>query len=249
MPGFTESPDGEILFVELPYDQDLGGIPAILHRNRPLNTYRSLSGLKPAHYNSFARVSKNDCIGSVLTPGKTEYALYHLDPGSFAPGEPIYTEGGHHLLEPVQVAARQRARKLPSAVRETSETGLLLCQDINVTALESKESSGRKIYGTAVRITSPDGSFQDIPAERDGSVYLELSADHPFRIHTLDQDGRIIHGPSSWFWVRPNERRGCVGCHADHELAPVNRVPLAVKKPPVRVSLYDRESTQKGVSP
>jgi hypothetical protein len=39
-------------------------------------------------------------------------------------------------------------------------------------------------------------------------------------------------------WLRPNERRGCVGCHEDHELVPDNRVPLSVKKPPVKIPVH-----------
>jgi hypothetical protein len=67
----------------------------------------------------------------------------------------------------------------------------------------------------------------------DGSFYLELKADQPVRFQTLNDSGDVLRGPSSWMWVRPNERRGCVGCHEDRELTPENVVPLAIEKAPV----------------
>ena len=67
----------------------------------------------------------------------------------------------------------------------------------------------------------------------DGSFYLELTADQPVRFQTVNESGEIVRGPSAWLWVRPNERRGCVGCHANRELAPENVVPKAIEKAPV----------------
>jgi hypothetical protein len=48
-------------------------------------------------------------------------------------------------------------------------------------------------------------------------------------------------------WLRPNERRGCVGCHEDPELVPANRVPLAVKKNPVGVPVHAEKIKEKAV--
>ncbi len=75
--------------------------------------------------------------------------------------------------------------------------------------------------------------------EDDGSVYLKIKADTPFRMQTLDEEGNLIQGPSSWLQLRPNERRGCVGCHAGHTRAPDNRQPLAVQKEPIEIPLYE----------
>jgi len=52
---------------------------------------------------------------------------------------------------------------------------------------------------------------------------------------TFNDDDQVVSGPSDWLWVRPFERRGCVGCHEDSELAPENIVPLAINKWPVLV--------------
>ena len=72
----------------------------------------------------------------------------------------------------------------------------------------------------------------EAPVEEDGSFYLEVEPDRPIRFQTINEKGEVLRGPSSWMWVRPNERRGCVGCHQDREISPGNVVPLAVEKAP-----------------
>ena len=73
----------------------------------------------------------------------------------------------------------------------------------------------------------------DVPIEEDGSFYIEITADTPVRLRTISENGQVVRGPSSWIWVRPNERRGCVGCHEARGLTAENQVPLAINKPPV----------------
>ena len=51
----------------------------------------------------------------------------------------------------------------------------------------------------------------------------------------MNAAGKVINGPGRWIWLRPNERRGCVGCHEDHEMVPGNIQPVAVKFPPVSI--------------
>ena len=60
------------------------------------------------------------------------------------------------------------------------------------------------------------------------SFYIELDADMPVRFQTIDKDGEVLRGPSAWIWLRPGERRSCIGCHEDRELAPENKVPEAL---------------------
>ena len=59
----------------------------------------------------------------------------------------------------------------------------------------------------------------------DGSVFLEVPADTPLRLRTLDEQGRAVIDSGGWVWVRPAEKRGCIGCHEDRERAPANRFP------------------------
>ena len=74
-----------------------------------------------------------------------------------------------------------------------------------------------------------------VDVKEDGSFYLKLDADSPLRIEALNSQGETVRGPSDWIYLRANERRACVGCHADPELAPKNFQPLAIKEDPVVV--------------
>ncbi len=72
----------------------------------------------------------------------------------------------------------------------------------------------------------------DVPPAADGSVYLKVPADRPLRMQLVDRDGFTILNERAWFWVRPNERRVCIGCHENRELAPSNATPLAAQRAP-----------------
>ncbi len=80
-----------------------------------------------------------------------------------------------------------------------------------------------------------DTTLGIVDVEKDGSVYLKIIADTPFQLQTLDETGKVVSGPSSWIYLRPNERRGCVGCHQGNERVPENRQPLSVLKAPVEI--------------
>lgn len=81
-----------------------------------------------------------------------------------------------------------------------------------------------------------DGLLGEVPLAADGSFLLDLPADVPLRFETVDSHGRLVRGPSAWLWVRPNEKRGCVGCHENPELAPEDRVPDALNAAPVSLA-------------
>jgi len=72
----------------------------------------------------------------------------------------------------------------------------------------------------------------EVPVEADGSFYAKVPADRPLRVQLIDQEGFALVNQRAWFWVRPNERRACIGCHEDRELAPANATPLAASRPP-----------------
>lgn len=246
VPVFSESTEGEVIFIEASRPGGLGGSLARVHQNRPLYTYEPLQ--VSGTFNKVLRTVSGSYLVSSTENGKGSYgiSLTDLDPG--VPGTLVFRQEGLHAIQPVLIEARQRVRKLPSAVMADSETGLLMCQDIKETMLPPPEGSETSTDAAAIRIVFIDGTTHDIPAEADGSVYMELTADKAFQIYTLDHQGNVIQGPSSWIWLRPNERRGCVGCHADPELAPHNRVPFAVKNPPVSVPASG-DNTREGVKP
>ena len=125
-------------------------------------------------------------------------------------------------------------------------TGQLFCQDINVTNIHHDNGSSLPAKATMIEVLGMDGSMGVVPVEEDGSFYLKVLADTPFRLQTLDEQGQVVNGPCGWLWLRPFERRGCVGCHEDPELVPKNFVPLAVKKEPVSIPLEGTPETALG---
>ena len=68
----------------------------------------------------------------------------------------------------------------------------------------------------------------EVPVMPDGSFHVTLPADTPLSFQTLDRYGVAVRTMRSWIWLRPWNRRTCVGCHADPELAPPNRAPQAM---------------------
>ncbi|MDO9340462.1 MAG: hypothetical protein Q7T72_08050, partial [Bacteroidales bacterium] len=136
----------------------------------------------------------------------------------------------------------------PSEVDMGVKTGLLLCQDINVFEMQSSGNGSSFPKACKIEVLGIDSTLGVVQVEEDGSFYLKVIADTPFQIQTIDEDGRILHGPCGWIWLRPNERRGCVGCHEDPELVPDNRLSLSVKKPPVIIPVHISDVKEKEIS-
>jgi hypothetical protein len=125
------------------------------------------------------------------------------------------------------------------------KTGLLLLQDINFSGLEIPYNNSRK--ATKIEIIGLDSSMGLVHAEKDGSCYLKVIADIPFKIRTLDDNNQQVNEGTPWLWLRPNERRGFAGLRDDDEMAPVNKVSMAVKKDPVMVPVVVSEIIEKEV--
>ncbi len=60
------------------------------------------------------------------------------------------------------------------------------------------------------------------PCEEDGSFHIEVPADTTLALQTLDSNGMSIETQLTWVWVRPGEKRLCIGCHEDRETALTN---------------------------
>ncbi len=111
-----------------------------------------------------------------------------------------------------------------------------MSQDINHSLVSAYQHLKGDTMASRVAVYGLDGLIGETAVKADGSFYLKIDSDTPFRFFTLNELGETVRGPSEWIWLRPNERRGCVGCHADPELAPENIQPLAVQEAPVELS-------------
>jgi hypothetical protein len=80
----------------------------------------------------------------------------------------------------------------------------------------------------------------EAPVEADGSFNVEVPADTPLLLQTLDEQGLAL-ATCGWIWVKPKETRGCIGCHEDPERVPENEYALALRRASNRLTLPPQE--------
>jgi hypothetical protein len=240
-----ETDDGRIFLIER--DETKNGEIFSINISRPSGSKKKLTSDSGGSYYSVHHHSGSEFLVSYKPDDKEIYSLYEFSTENNKPGELIYSETGYNVTEAVAAEPRVRPKKLPSEVDMAVKTGQLLCQDINILGPETirKSITGEKIH--RIEILGVKSSMGFVEAEEDGSVYLKAVADMPFRIRTLDEKGKSVNGPSGWMWVRPNERRGCIGCHEDPELVPENKLSMAVKKMPVIIPVHIDKIMEKSV--
>lgn len=69
-----------------------------------------------------------------------------------------------------------------------------------------------------------------VPLAADGSFAVEVPADRFLHLQVLDSDRYVVGNQLLWMYVRPGERKGCVGCHESPDTAaePGRQFPLAL---------------------
>jgi len=241
----SEGRNGTIYYVQ----SDNGMLPSgklySINQNRPLNSVKKIATEKGGNYLSVSSGQNGKLIVTFRPDGVSRFGLYELDPETNRLSEPIYSEKDYHIIEAVFAEEYPRQRILPSEVDLQVMTGQIMCQDINIVGPVTLINNVKKAH--IIEVLGIAGSLGKVEVEEDGSFYLKPLADMPFRIQTIDEEGNVMNGPSGWMWLRPNERRGCVGCHEDPELVPYNRVPVAVKKNPVGVPVHVNKIREKSV--
>lgn len=243
--GALETADGRIVFIESENETDKSNSLISIDYSRPLYTRKNLSSGINGDFYHVLPLRADKYLVSFRKSDSELFALYDFDPEKKSLGEMIFSDPDFNVLDVVQVEKYERPKNLPSEVDHGVKTGLLLCQDINYL---NPAAPGR-LSGIAkagkIEVLGVDTTYGVVQVEEDGSFYLKVMADTPFRIRTIDENGNVINGPCSWLWLRPNERRGCVGCHEDPEIVPDNRVSFAVKKPPVIIPVNISEVKEK----
>jgi len=242
-----ETANGHVIFIEKTKSLSTGGTLVSIRYNRPLHSRDNLSSAIEGDFLAVSKQSSGKLLVSYRKSDAERFALYEFDPEKKMIGNVIYKNRGFDVLESVVVGLNEMPKKLPSEVDTGVKTGQLLCQDINVIKDQFQSNSiASQLY--RIEVAGIDSILGVVQVEQDGSFYLKIMADKPFKIKTIDINGKLIQGPGDWIWLRPNERRGCIGCHEDHELAPENRVPLAVKKTPVSLPIHVMKIVEKKIS-
>ncbi|HLO58952.1 MAG TPA: hypothetical protein VK179_09440 [Bacteroidales bacterium] len=232
--------DEKVYFIE----SDANGKSEIIsvRYNRPLHSRQQVSSDNKGNFSSVFPSLNGNLLVTYNEGSGSSYAVYELDKTTGKPVKNVFSSNGFDVVDALQVDVHQRPKKLPSEVDMGVKTGLIMCQDINFKGIGIMDPLSKK--AVKIEVMGIDSSLGIIPVESDGSVYLKIIADMPFRIQTLDERNKVVYSGSDWLWLRPNERRGFVGFGVDEEVAPMNRVPKAVKKDPVSVpviKMFEKE--------
>ena len=242
-----ENEDGKIVFIESDKKNQAGGNVISVSYNNPLNTRQDLTASISGDFKSVYPMPSGRMLISFRPSETDRYALYEFDPEKKSVVKSLYSNSEYDIIEAVLVRKYDRPKKLPSEVDKGVKSGLILCQDINISDnLSNYASVPWRV--SQIEVVGLDSSLGVVQAEPDGSFYLKVIADKPFQIRTLDENGRVTGKSCDWIWLRPNERRGCTGCHEAYGQVPDNRVPLAVRNPPVSIPVHISKVKEKQVS-
>lgn len=233
-----ETDDGTIIFAESYSESRTRYRLVSIIYNRPLHSRTDLTSSVPGDFYNVLPLRPDKYLVSYRKSDPDRFALYEFNPEKGSLGPAVFNDNDYHVLDIVSVKPHERPKKLPSEVDMQVKTGLLLCQDINFKDPFLPDNSDVMKKALKIEVLGVDTTYGVVDVEKDGSFQLKVMADKPFRIRTLDKDGNVVGGPCSWLWLRPNERRGCIGCHENPELAPENIVSLAVKKSPVIIPVH-----------
>ena len=167
-------------------------------------------------------ISRRSSIRMTIHPDGTQVAF--AGDGD----QPAVTSGGTRLPQ-------VRPPILTSVVSADRSTGTLLCLNVYESRLpEIVRLAPGSIRSVLVRQEGQGTSAESLgeaPVHADGSFFIEVPADVALRLTLLGEDRRPLASLDSGIWVRPNENRGCIGCHEEPDLAPENRRPLAIAEP------------------
>lgn len=222
-----ETEDRRLIFVEKSDRDAQAGRLVSVRDDRPLHSYRDLApSLEGFH--SVYPAGKNRWIVSYRDTEQEPFALYMFDPETGELGARLTHDEKVHAVEPVEAAPRFEPESFVSIV-DSSHPAELYAMDADRSTLVT-QAPGPTV---TIRIRGVTGVLADVPVHSDGSFRLEVPHDTPLRFETLNDAGEVVRGPSQWLWVRPNERRGCIGCHENRELVPDNLVKQAFDEPAV----------------
>jgi len=214
-------PDGSVLVSRRPVDNS--GTHA-LYRFDPASGDAELLFDDPDHHDVQARLLAPRPVprgrSTVVSEQRTTGRFYCLNAYvSDLPGLqnlPLGTIKRLRVLEGVALSVTERGGYLPEGLR--IGLGAAGSHAVGIPPLAQKRLLG------------------EVPVEEDGSFNIEVPANLPVQLQTLDANGMAIEA-SGWIWAKNREARGCIGCHEDPELVPENVFVTAVTRESHRLLL------------
>jgi hypothetical protein len=239
-----------------------GSIGCTLLR-RPLHSYRAITKKYDGLFLWPSALADGGILVSRRSRDNTDtYGVYRLDPSN-GQLELIFDSPDYHDVQAKAIYPRPEPDGRSSVVTEKDPDGKLYCLDVYISDLDKPEWMPR---GTVKRlrvleglpctravqglpdIESSNGSCDgntpvvqrrilgEIDVVEDGSFNIEIPANTPIELQTLDANGMALRS-CGWIWARNHEPRGCIGCHEDGELTPENVLVKAVTHPSIKLNL------------
>ncbi len=253
MPCATEG--GLVVFVEADVPRwDGAGHLACVSQSRPTASYRRLTDPGQMLCLHPTPLQGNTVLVSRRFPQEGAnfgIATFDADTGRW---EPVFNSAEFHVVQATPLRRRPRPDGHSTVVDPKSRTGTFYALNC-YTADATREAHLQP--GTIKRVRFIEGIQQPLvrqpgnpppslsvrqrligeaPVEADGSFNVEVPADTPILLQTLDERGLALD-TSGWIWVKPKETRGCIGCHEDPELVPENEYVQALRRPSTRLTL------------
>ncbi len=220
-----------------------GGDLAAVRLRRPLHGHRLVVGGGDGAWASPLPLADGSLLASFRRlGGDAPYVVWKLDPATGARLYRVAADPGAHLLAAAELTPHPRVAGRSSVVDGRREAGVFYClsahrSDRPGLARLAAATTLRVVEGRPGGAEGPEGPGRvvlgEVPLAEDGSFHVAVPARVPLAFELLDADGGVVARQTGWTWVMPNERRGCIGCHEDRELAPPNRLPAALRRPAV----------------
>ena len=201
--------------------------------NNPYNSKQIIYSSEGGHIHSLFPENSGNLLISYRANEAETFGIYRLDQKGIA--EPVYSDNGYHFLEPLFIEDKPFIpRKLPSALRETRNFGI-------VVFVETPESmaEGGSFESDNIQVIGVEGILDEFPVMEDGSFYVRMGARTPVRFQRVNSQGEIVKGPTSWLWFMTGERRGFNGWDEKQLTAPANRVPEAINHPYIDIPGFE----------
>ena len=205
-------------------------------------------------------LSERDFLVSARSPDRGDrFVLYLMDTSG---NRELIWEGAYHVWHAMPVKPRPRPPIHTDRVawpgtgkdRKAPEPGVLLSADVlqGVAGLPREKVKYLRVIqmdprtysmwtrdvrfsGPGVSILQDDGVKRilgTVPVEADGSVHFRVPPGVALHFQLLDKHYRALQTMRSFTGVMPGERRGCVGCHELHSVAPASATAAAIRRDP-----------------
>jgi hypothetical protein len=82
-----------------------------------------------------------------------------------------------------------------------------------------------------------------VPVYEDGSAHFTVPTDKNIYFQVLDENYMEVQRQRTYINYRPGEKRSCIGCHELRQLAPANKLPMALRYPPSQPAAQPGDAT------